>query len=112
MKTLYVSDLDGTLLRSDAKIPIITYNGAVILQNDTFEIIAQNAFCQNEKEQILSELLRQVIYPIVYAYISGKEKFSYNVNKCNRATSEFLLTRKGDVRDAPVEFDSALGNNG
>ena len=85
MKTLYVSDLDGTLLRSDAKtseytnqvvnqltsegvlfsyatarsyltatkatkglnakIPIITYNGAVILQNDTFDIIAQNAFC-------------------------------------------------------------------
>ena len=75
MKILYVSDLDGTLLRNDArtsdytnqvinklisegmlfsyatarsyhtslkaakglnaKIPIITYNGAVILQNDT-----------------------------------------------------------------------------
>ena len=148
MKTLYVSDLDGTLLRSDAqtseytnqvinkltsdgilfsyatarsyltatkatkglnaKIPVITYNGAVILQNDTFDIIAQNVFCQNEKEEILNEILRQGIYPIVYAYISGKEKFSYVVNKCNRATTEFLLTRKGDVRDTPVEFDSAL----
>lgn len=92
MKTLYVSDLDGTLLRSDARtsaytnqvinqltsdgmlfsyatarsyltatkatkglnarIPIITYNGAVILQNDTFDIIARNAFRQNEKEEI------------------------------------------------------------
>ena len=149
MKTLYVSDLDGTLLRSDAKtsaytnqvinqltsdgilfsyatarsyltatkatkglnakIPIITYNGAVILQNDTFDIIAQNAFCQNEKEEILNELLRRGIYPIVYAYISGKEKFSYLVNKCNSATTEFLLTRKGDVRETPVEFESALG---
>ncbi len=149
MKTLYVSDLDGTLLRSDAKtsaytnqvinqltsegilfsyatarsyltatkatkglnakIPIITYNGAVILQNDTFDIIAQNAFCQNEKEEILNELLRQGIYPIVYAYMSGKEKFSYFVNKCNRATTEFLSTRKGDVRDTPVEFENALG---
>ena len=149
MKTLYVSDLDGTLLRSDAKtsaytnqvinqltsdgilfsyatarsyltatkatkglnakIPIITYNGAVILQNDTFDIIAQNVFCQNEKEEILNEILRRGIYPIVYAYISGKEKFSYVVNKCNRATTEFLLTRKGDVRDTPVKFDSALG---
>ena len=149
MKTLYVSDLDGTLLRSDAqtseytnqvinkltsdgilfsyatarsyltatkatkglnaKIPIITYNGAVILQNDTFDIIAQNVFCQNEKEEILNEILRRGIYPIVYAYISGKEKFSYVVNKCNRATTEFLSTRKGDIRDTPVEFDCALG---
>ena len=56
----------------------------------------------------MNEILRQGIYPIVYAYISGKEKFSYVVNKCNRATTEFLLTRKGDVRDTPVEFDSAL----
>lgn len=149
MKTLYVSDLDGTLLRSDArtsaytnqvinqltsdgmlfsyatarsyltatkatkglnaKIPIITYNGAVILQNDTFDIIARNAFRQNEKEEILNELLRRGIYPVVYAYISGKEKFSYPVNKCNRATAEFLSTRKGDIRDTPVEFDRALG---
>ena len=149
MKVLYVSDLDGTLLRSDAKtseytnrvinqltskgilfsyatarsyltatkatkglnaqIPIITYNGAVILQNDTYEIIAKNAFCQNEKKEILNELLRQEIYPIVYAYISGKEKFSYLVNKCNRATTEFLSTRKGDIRDTPVEFDHELG---
>lgn len=149
MKTLYVSDLDGTLLRSDAKtsaytnrvinqltsdgllfsyatarsyltatkatkglnakIPIITYNGAVILQNDTFDIIEKNAFCQNEKEEILNELLRRGVYPIVYAYISGKEKFSYLVNKCNRATIEFILTRKGDVRDTPVESDRALG---
>ena len=136
MKTLYVSDLDGTLLRSDArtseytnqminqltsdgmlfsyatarsyltatkatkglnaKIPIITYNGAVILQNDTLDIM-------------LNGVPRRGIYPVVYAYISGKEKFSYLVNKCNRATAEFLSTRKGDIRDTPVEFDRALG---
>ena len=89
MKVLYVSDLDGTLLRSDAKIseytnqvinqltekgmlfsyatarsyvtatkvtkglhvkiPIITYNGAVILKNEPYEILAQNAFLREEK---------------------------------------------------------------
>ena len=150
MKVLYVSDLDGTLLRSDArtseytnqvineltskgmlfsyatarsyltatkvteglnaKIPIITYNGAVILQNNTYEILSKNTFIQEEKEEILNELLCHGIYPIVYAYILGKEKFSYLVNKCNRATSEFLLTRKGDIRDTPVEFDHELGS--
>ena len=149
MKVLYVSDLDGTLLRSDArtseytnqvinqltskgmlfsyatarsyltaakvtkgliaKIPVITYNGAVILQNNTYEIIAKNTFCQEEKEELLNELLRHDIYPIVYAYISGKEKFSYLVNKCNCATTEFLSTRQGDIRDTPVAFVHELG---
>ncbi len=148
MKTLYVSDLDGTLLRSNAKtskytnqvinqltskgvlfsyatarsyvtaikvtkglnapIPIITYNGAVILQNNTYEIISKIAFSQEEKEEILNALLCQGVYPIVYAYIDGKEKFSYLVNKCNRATTEFLLTRQGDTRDNPVATDKAL----
>ena len=148
MKVLYVSDLDGTLLRSDAhtseytnqvinqltskgvlfsyatarsyvtatkvtqglnaKIPIITYNGAVILQNGTYDILAKNVFLQKEKEEILSELLCHDIYPIVYAYISGKEKFSYLVNGCNRVTTEFLSTRKGDIRDNPVESRKEL----
>lgn len=96
MKTLYVSDLDGTLLRSNAKIseytsnvineltskgmlfsyatarsyitamkateglnahiPIITYNGAVILQNDTFEIMAKNTFECYAVENAVDEL--------------------------------------------------------
>lgn len=149
MKTLYVSDLDGTLLRSNAKIseytskvineltskgmlfsyatarsyitatkateglnahiPIITYNGAVILQNDTFEIMAKNTFTDEEKDELLSALLQSEIYPIVYAYIEGKEKFSYDLSNCNTATEEFLLTRQGDVRENPVDSVQDLG---
>lgn len=149
MKVLYVSDLDGTLLRSDAKtseytnqvineltakgilfsyatarsyhtakevtkgihakIPIITYNGAVILQNETFEIIAKNTFCQEDKDEILNTLLQHNVYPIVYAFLSGKEKFSYVTKKCNPATSEFLSTRKGDIRENPLEEERELG---
>lgn len=148
MKELYVSDLDGTLLRSDvktsaytnkvineltsqgmlfsyatarsyitasqvtkglnARIPIITYNGAVILQNDTHEIISKNTF-QEEKQEILDVLLHHGVYPIVYAYISGREKFSYVPQKCSAATAEFLLFRKGDVRENPVEAERDLG---
>lgn len=149
MKVLYISDLDGTLLRSDAKtsaytnrvineltskgmlfsyatarsyftatvitrgldakIPIITYNGAVILQNDTYEIIAKNSFSGKEKEEILKLLLHHGIYPIVYSYLSEKEKYSYFPEKCNPATTEFLLTRKGDVRENPVSSEEELG---
>lgn len=149
MKKLYVSDLDGTLLRNNAKIseytskiindltskgilfsyatarsyitatkateglnaqiPIITYNGAVILQNDTYEILAKNTFSQVEKEELLKALLDNKINPIVYAYIGGKEKFSFDLSKSNDATKEFLLTRKGDVRENPVESTQDLG---
>ena len=150
MKVLYVSDLDGTLLRSNektsaftnqvinqltakgmlfsyatarsyltatkateglnAKIPIITYNGAVILENDTYEIIAKNTFAQEEKEEIRNTLLGHGIFPIVYAYQSGKEQFSYLVDKCNRATMEFIATRRGDERETPVASVHELGS--
>lgn len=149
MKILYVSDLDGTLLRSNARtsaytnqvineltakgmlfsyatarsyytatkvteglnahIPIITYNGAVILQNDTYEIISKNCFTKEAADEILNALLHQNVYPVVYSFISEKEKFSYVLNKCNAATREFVLTRKGDARNHPVEAESDLG---
>lgn len=148
MRILYISDLDGTLLRSDAKtsaytnhvinelvskgmlfsyatarsyhtatavtrglnaaIPIITYNGAVILQNDTYDIITKNTFSDKEKDDISNALLNHDIYPIVYSYVSGKEKFSYLQSKCNRATMEFVLTRENDVRQNPVETEKEL----
>lgn len=148
MKILYVSDLDGTLLRGDARIseytcrvinkltsggmlfsyatarsyitasaatkglnsriPIITYNGAVTLENDTYEIISKNAFCGEEKDEILNAALDLGAYPIVYSYISGKEKFSYIQNKCSRAAWEFILSRKNDGRDNPVESEKEL----
>ncbi len=141
-KILYVSDLDGTLLRSDARIskytcqvinqltsqgvlfsyatarsyitatkvtqglnahiPIITYNGAVVMQNDTKEILMKNVFTQVEKEELLTALLQYEVSPIVYAYIEGQGKCSYVEKECNLDTKEFLLTRKGDVRENPV----------
>lgn len=150
MKVLYVSDLDGTLLHSNArtseytnqvineltaegmlfsyatarsyftatkvteglnaKIPIITYNGAVILQNDTYEIIAKNVFGREEIDEILDALLQHDIHPLVYSYISGREKCSYVLEKCNIATREFLLTRKGDPRENPIESEKDLGS--
>ena len=149
MKTLYVSDLDGTLLRSDAqtseytnqvinqltsdgilfsyatarsyltatkatkglnaKIPIITYNGAVILQNDTFDIIAQNVFVKMKKKKFWMKYCVEAFILLFTLTYQVTKKFSYVVNKCNRATTEFLSTRKGDIRDTPVEFDCALG---
>lgn len=137
MKTLYVSDLDGTLLRSnettseytneklnhltekgmlfsyatarsyhtarkvtkglEAKIPLIIYNGAFIIDNVTGEILLSNYF-DKDVTDILDELIKNNIYPIVYAYIDGVEKFSFIPDKCSQAQLDFLETRKGDIR--------------
>lgn len=137
MKILYVSDLDGTLLRSDetiseytaktinrlteqgmlfsyatarsyhtarkvtkgldAKIPLIVYNGAFILDNVTGQVLGSNFFGEDASE-ILDALIRNEIYPIVYSYIDDVEKFSFVPDRCSRGLVKFLETRKGDVR--------------
>ena len=107
-KCLYVSDLDGTLLRSDktiseytcevinrltengilfsyatarsyvtakmvtkglnAKIPLIVYNGAFVIDSVSEEILISNYFDEDIKA-VLEELISNGIYPIVYSYI-------------------------------------------
>lgn len=141
MSTLYVSDLDGTLLRSDektsdytnrvinnltekgvffsyatarsfvtakkvtkgiiAKIPLIVYNGAFVIDNVTEEILIANYF-DNSVYHILEDLFANEIYPIVYAYIQGKEKFSFVPNLCTAGMNKFLSSRNGDIRTNAV----------
>ena len=142
MKTLYVSDLDGTLLRSDQKtsvytnqivndlvsrgmlfsyatarsyntshkvtegmtapFPLIVYNGAFVRDNATGEMLLKNFFEKDEAERLIRELIAHGISPIVYAFVDGIERFSYNVHTMNADVKEFVLSRKGDSRDRPV----------
>lgn len=136
-KCLYVSDLDGTLLRSDetlskytcdvinrltesgvwfsyatarsyvtakkvtkgldAKIPLIVYNGAFVIDNVSEKILISNYF-QDDIKEVLKELFSNEIYPIVYSYIDAVEYFSFIPDKCNKGMRAFLDTRKGDRR--------------
>lgn len=147
MKTLYVSDLDGTLLRSDitlsgytcetinalaaqgmlfsyatarsystaskvtkglnARLPLIVYNGAFVIDNVTEEIMISNFFGE-DVQQVLEELLAHAIYPIVYAFVDGVERFSYIRKKCGPGMLEYIDSRSGDRRDHPVEDETAL----
>lgn len=137
MNTLYVSDLDGTLLRSNeviseytnavinnltekgmlfsyatarslitakkvtkginAKIPLIVYNGAFVIDNVTEEIMIANYF-EEIVLNILDDLFENDVYPIVYAYIDGVEKFSFIPDRCTIGMKVFLDSRTGDVR--------------
>ena len=116
MKTLYVSDLDGTLLRSDAtpsiftnktinalvsrgmlfsyatarsyvtsrqvtkgidaRIPLIVYNGAFVIDNTSGKLLLSNFFGDDVKS-LLDDLVENNIYPIVYSFLDEVERFSY-----------------------------------
>lgn len=141
MKTLYVTDLDGTLLRSnertsdftnrtindlasrgmlfsyatarsyvtstkvtkglDAHIPLIVYNGALVIDHGTGSILLSNFFDPQIRD-VLRELLESEIHPIVYAFIDGTEKYSYLPEKCTWGMQDYIDSRKGDQRENPV----------
>ncbi len=141
MASLYVSDLDGTLLRSDettseytnavinsltekgmifsyatarsfvtakkvtggirVAIPLIVYNGAFVMDNVTEEILLASYFDETVCS-LLDDLFAHEVYPIVYAYIDGVEKFSFVPDLCSRGMRAFLKSRKGDVRTNAV----------
>lgn len=142
MSNLYVSDLDGTLLRSnettseytnfvinslvdkgmifsyatarslitakkvtkgiEAKIPLIVYNGAFVIDNITEKILIANYF-DDFVHSVLEDLFSNGVYPIVYAYINGKEKFSFVSELCTKGMKMFLDSRKGDIRTNAVD---------
>lgn len=147
MSTLYVSDLDGTLLRSDektseytnnvinsltekgmifsyatarslitakkatsginVKIPLIVYNGAFVIDNLTDDILIKNYF-DDRVDFVLDDLFANKVYPIVYAHIDGKEKFSFVPKLCSDGMNKFLESRKGDIRTNAVREINAL----
>lgn len=143
-KTLYVSDLDGTLLTSSQtlseytvktinalaekgmnfsyatarsfvtsgkitaelsdSIPVIVYNGTFILENGTGRILMSNYFERADALRIGDILCKCGVQPLVYAYIDGKEKYSYVPSLINRETYEFVQTRN-DKRKTEVSAE-------
>ena len=143
MRTLYISDLDGTLLRSDQRlspftidtlntliergmlfsyatarsyitasrvtagilppIPVITYNGAWMLENGTGRVLNRHGFTAEESQDIFDTLTAHGVWPIVYAMVDGVERFSFCPERCNRGTRDFNATRRCDPREHPTD---------
>lgn len=137
MKNLYVSDLDGTLLRSNETLsdftintineltskgmlfsyatarslvtakkvtkglnthfPLIIYNGTFIVDNITEKMLCANYF-DNDIADVLKNLFANDVFPIVYAYINGVEKFSFVPDKCTEGMKKFIQSRSKDKR--------------
>lgn len=149
-KILYVSDLDGTLLRSnqrtsnytneiinllvekgilfsyatarsiytssvvtnglDAKIPVITYNGCLILDNCSHKEI-EAKYLDKNVYGLLKELFAMDIYPIIYSTINGRERFSYYFEKSSEGILDFVNSRQDErKRIVSSEMELISGN--
>lgn len=85
----------------EPRIPSIIYNGTFIRNNDTGEQILLDSFDKAEAKKILDLLMSRGVYPLTYAYIDGKEKYSYATDKLSEGVSEFVTEHQGDIRDNP-----------
>ncbi len=150
MKTLYVSDLDSTLLNSKAQLsdftretlnaltkkgmlfsfatarsavtaavvtegfegttPIIVYTGTFISDRKTKDIIISNTMTCEETKAVKDAVNRFGFVPIVYALVSGVERFMYDPDVISTSVVEFIKTREGDSRSIAVSggFEGAL----
>lgn len=147
-KTLYVTDLDGTLLNTKDRInsksiqiinelvskgmlftyatarslvsasvvtqglttdiPVIAYNGALIIHPRTGEILSSLSFTKEEAEFVRKNLEQHNISPLVYSYIEQIEKVSWNTTKENEGIKRYLSNRKGDKRLRPLLSEEGL----
>ena len=148
MRTLYVTDLDGTLLNSNDQIsqysmeiinglvakgmqftyatarslvsasvvakglsttiPVIAYNGALIVNPATGEVISSLSCTGEEAARIREVLQEHGANPLVYAYVDGVERVSYVTGRENEGIRRYLEVRKGDRRFRPLEDETLL----
>lgn len=148
MRTLYVTDLDGTLLNTKDRInpeslriinelvsrgmlftyatarslesacvvaegltltsPVIVYNGAFIMRPDTKEIISSLYFTEEEAGFVRLILEQSRISPLVYSFVQGRERVSWNTAQENEGIKRYLSKRKGDRRLRPLEDGERL----
>lgn len=145
MKTLYISDLDGTLLNDKArlssftrktlealmekgvlftyasarsyvsasgvlegfepKVPSIIYNGTFIRDSQGGAFTLVDKFRHGEGREILSKLKNGGICPLVYAFIEGKECFSFVEEELSDGVLEFVNEHRNDPRINPTSAD-------
>lgn len=146
--TLYITDLDGTLLAEDDRIPtvslrllnalldeglpltyatarslssartvtnglrvrlpVIVYNGAFIRDAQTGQDLYSAAFSAGQRSEIEALSRRFSLFPLVYAFIDGRERVSWLTGRENEGIARYLSLRKGDPRLRPVNDLRAL----
>lgn len=138
MKTLFVTDLDGTLLTRNErvsayscerlnrmidagmtftyatarsglsaqkaveglhfKLPAILYNGGLVYNFETKEILRRISFDEELARYVLAVLGEHGIMPFIYSGIEQNERVVWQLGKENDGMRRYLFRRRGDVR--------------
>ncbi|MDE6058600.1 MAG: Cof-type HAD-IIB family hydrolase [Clostridia bacterium] len=148
MKTLFVSDLDGTLLTKEGRVsdyscerlnrmldagmtftyatarsavsarratqglnitaPAVYYNGGLIYNFHTGEVLRAVLFQEDVAGYILSVLRNYGVMPFAYSAVEKQERVSWLVGKESEGMKRYLSYRKDDKRLAPVYEEGGL----
>lgn len=89
-------------------IPVIAYNGALIINPDTGEVLSSLSFTEEEAAYVSGVLREHGANPLVYAYVDGVERVSYVTGRENEGIRRYLDVRKGDRRFRPLADETCL----
>lgn len=146
MKTLYVSDLDGTLITYRERIsdyslavingllekgllftyataralssaeravrglkstlPVIVYNGALIIDPVTREVLYSSTFPEQTKRRLIDTLDGFGVSPVAHARVDGEDKILWLKGKESAGQLRYLSRRTSDKRLTPVSSES------
>lgn len=90
------------------KIPVIVYNGAYIMEPATGNILASESFTKEERSYVERKLSGYGVRPVVYSFIKGRERVSWNLLQINEGKKRYFGNRQGDKRLRPVENEKKL----
>ena len=151
LKTLFVSDLDGTLLTSKEciseyslkhlnelidgglaftyatarslnsaakacwglrqNLPVILYNGAVIMEPSTRRMLYNNHFNRGQLMYLKELFYRHNAWPLVYSFRGLEERVSWVTEKETAGMRRYLERRKDDPRLHPVTSREELAGD-
>ena len=142
MPTLYVTDLDGTLLNAQDRVsprsqallnaliaqgvcisyatarsftsasraaagvawraPVIVYNGCQLVDPQTGARLRSQGFAPAARAQVERLAARCGLSPMVYAFVDGAERVSWDASQGNPGKARYLALRQGDPRLRPL----------
>lgn len=88
--------------------PIITKNGGFINDPTTGEIVLKNMFSCEEAEDIYRIIRENDLYPFVFSYQQGKERYAFDALHISEGIQWFLDSHKNDERVLALQGDKNI----
>lgn len=89
-------------------MPVIVYNGGFIMNPGTGEVLSSLYFTEEEAGFVRGVLEQAQISLLVYSFLQGRERVSWNTARENEGIKRYLSKRKGDRRLRPLEDGEGL----